>query len=88
MGDSVEYADAVIVGSGFGASVAAYRLADAGKSVVLMERGRPRDGGVAAVHLGPRADRAEAEVVAAVAESGPGWMANASAASARWPRSR
>ncbi|WP_460571924.1 GMC oxidoreductase [Humibacter soli] len=41
MGDSVEYADAVIVGSGFGASVAAYRLADAGKSVVLMERGRP-----------------------------------------------
>ncbi|WP_307967681.1 GMC family oxidoreductase [Sinomonas sp. ASV322] len=33
--------DAVIVGSGFGASVAALRLAEAGQSVVLMERGRP-----------------------------------------------
>ncbi len=33
--------DAVIVGSGFGGSVTAYRLAEAGKRVCLLERGRP-----------------------------------------------
>lgn len=35
-----EFVDAVVVGSGFGGSVAAYRLANHGKRVVLMERGR------------------------------------------------
>lgn len=33
--------DAVVVGSGFGGSVVAYRLAKAGKSVCLFERGKP-----------------------------------------------
>jgi len=35
-----EVVDALVVGSGFGASVAAYRLAAGGRSVVVMERGR------------------------------------------------
>jgi cholesterol oxidase len=33
--------DAVVVGSGFGGSVMTYRLAEAGMSVCLLERGRP-----------------------------------------------
>jgi cholesterol oxidase len=37
----VETFDAVVVGSGFGGSVTAYRLADAGRNVLLLERGRP-----------------------------------------------
>jgi cholesterol oxidase len=35
-----EHADAVVVGSGFGGSVTAYRLQDGGKRTVLLERGR------------------------------------------------
>jgi cholesterol oxidase len=34
-------ADVVIVGSGFGGSVASYRLAEGGRSVVTLERGKP-----------------------------------------------
>lgn len=35
-----EHVDAVVIGSGFGGSVAAYRLAEAGRSTVLLERGQ------------------------------------------------
>ncbi|UVJ40745.1 GMC family oxidoreductase [Arthrobacter sp. CJ23] len=39
--EAIESVDAVVVGSGFGSSVAAHRLSAAGQSVVLMERGKP-----------------------------------------------
>jgi len=35
-----EHVDAVVIGSGFGGSVMAYRLAEAGKRVLLLERGK------------------------------------------------
>lgn len=38
-----EDADVIVIGSGFGGSVAASRLVDAGKSVLLLERGPWRD---------------------------------------------
>ncbi len=41
MGNTPEHVETVVVGSGFGGSVAAYRLAEAGRSVFLLERGRP-----------------------------------------------
>jgi len=41
MEQSAEHVSTVVVGSGFGGSVTTYRLAKAGFSVVLLERGRP-----------------------------------------------
>jgi len=40
MGAAAEHVDAVVIGSGFGGSVTAYRLAQEGIGVVLLERGK------------------------------------------------
>ncbi|MDQ3877619.1 MAG: GMC family oxidoreductase [Actinomycetota bacterium] len=37
---SPQHFDAIVIGSGFGGSVSAYRLAEAGKTVCILERGR------------------------------------------------
>jgi cholesterol oxidase len=40
MGDKNEHYDAVVIGSGFGGSINALRLAEGGKSVLVLERGK------------------------------------------------
>jgi len=40
MSSETDFFDAVIIGSGFGGSVMAYRLAEAGLRVCLLERGK------------------------------------------------
>ena len=41
MTDAPERFDAIVIGSGFGGSVSAYRLAESGLRVCLLERGKP-----------------------------------------------
>jgi cholesterol oxidase len=45
MSPADDHFDAVVIGSGFGGSVVAYRLAEQGRSVLILERGQPHPPG-------------------------------------------
>ena len=50
---AVEHFDAIVIGSGFGGSVMTERLSDAGKRVLLLERGQSFGGSKVALPKTP-----------------------------------